>query len=99
MLRSRFVPVLCASLIIPALAAADDPKTPQEKLEAQVKQLEQKVTTAQNDIASLKEKIKSLEKTSVTFGMLNEMNDKIDALRLEPLKEPVQGCDRHLARG
>lgn len=84
MLRSWFLPALAAGLIIPAIARADDPvppKTPQERLEAAVKKLDEKVTKVENDIVSLNEKLRGLEKRSASANDLIDMTSAIADLR------------------
>ncbi len=89
MLRSRFLAAVLAGLLVPAFTFADDPKTPQEKLEAQQKQLDEKLTKLLNEIASVKEKIQAIEKTvtrydlSETNYMIVELGQQVDKLQRE----------------
>ncbi len=94
MLRSWFLPALAAGLIIPAIARADDPVPPKsslDRLEAAVKKLDEKVTTAQNDIISLSEKLRKLEAKSASANDLIDVSSAIADLRkdIERLRQDL----------
>jgi hypothetical protein len=83
MLRSWILPALLAGLLVPAFAAADDPKTPQEKLD-------EKLTNILNQLASVNQKLEAIEKkvaqrsdlTDTTL-MLSDLREEINKLRRE----------------
>ncbi len=83
MLARWYLPALFAGILIPAAARADDPmpKTAQEKLDASIKQLDQKLTQVQNDIAGLDGRIRRLESNSASANELIETNKSIADLR------------------
>lgn len=98
MLRSLYMPALLAGILIPAAARADDPmpKTPQEKLEASIKQLDQKLTQVQNDIATLDGRIRRLESSSGSTNGLTETNKAIADLRasIDALRDEMRTSQR-----
>ena len=82
MLRFPLLPALLCGLAAVPTAWAEDPKTPTEKLEARQKQLEDNLTKAVNDIASLKEKVKALESQANTAG-IDDLRREVEKLRQE----------------
>jgi hypothetical protein len=83
MLRSWLLPAVVAGLFIPSIVRADDPvaKTPQERMEASLKQLDEKLTRVLNEIATLDGKVRNLESKTASATDLVEMSGAIADLR------------------